>query len=80
MVTKIPATNNSFTLAVNQKLGTWSGTFTPDWTQPAAVKPAIKGVLLQKGDGRGGYGWFISNRSADPDPESGEATLGAQTP
>jgi hypothetical protein len=45
-----------------------------------AVKPAFKGILLQKGDGRGGYGWFISNRSADLDPESGEATLGAQTP
>lgn len=80
VVTKIPTSNSSFTLLVNQKLGTWSGTFTPDWTEPAAVKPAFKGVLLQKGAGRGGYGWFISNRSADLDPESGEATLGAQVP
>jgi hypothetical protein len=80
VVTKIPATNSSFTLMVNPKLGTWSGTFTPDWTQAVAVKPAFKGILLQKGTGRGGYGWFISNRSADLDPESGEATLGAQTP
>lgn len=78
VVTKIPASNSSFTLVVNPKLGIWSGTFTPDWTQAAAAKPAFKGVLLQKGDGRGGYGWFISNRSADLDPESGQATLGAQ--
>lgn len=79
-VTKIPATNSSFSLAITQSSGLFSGTFTPNWTQAVSTKPSFKGVLLQKGASAGGYGFFHSNRSNDTDPESGRVVLDAGEP
>ncbi len=76
-VSRIPATNTSFTLTATASSGAFSGTFTPNWTAPASARPTFRGVLLQKGTSRGGYGYFISNRSGDTDPESGRVTLGS---
>jgi formylglycine-generating enzyme required for sulfatase activity/alpha-tubulin suppressor-like RCC1 family protein len=76
LVTKIPTTNTAFTLMTTQSSGAFSGTFTPNWNQAAAAKPAFKGILLQKGASAGGYGFFLSNRTGDTNPESGRVTLG----
>ena len=78
IVTKMPATDSSYTLTLSPRTGLFSGTFTPNWTSPVAAKPAYKGILLRKGfSGPAGYGFFHSNRSADLDPESGGVSLGA---
>jgi hypothetical protein len=79
-VIKIPATNSSFTLAITQSSGLFSGTFTPNWTRAVLTKPAFKGVLLQKGASAGGYGHFHSNRSNDTDPEAGRVILDGGEP
>ncbi len=76
-ITKIPATNASFTLTATASTGAMVGTFAPNWTQPSAVRPTFRGILLQKGSSQGGYGYFQSNRTNDLDPESGRVTLGA---
>ncbi|MCA1963696.1 MAG: choice-of-anchor M domain-containing protein [Prosthecobacter sp.] len=76
-VTKIPATNPSFSLTPVPSTGFFSGQFTPNWTAPSTLRPVFRGILLQKGAAKGGYGWFLSNRVGDLDPESGRATLGA---
>jgi hypothetical protein len=72
----VPTTNAAFTLTVVPTTGMFSGTFTPNWTSAATAKPAFRGVILQKGTSKGGYGYFISNRTSDTDPESGRVTLG----
>lgn len=77
VVTKIPVNNPAFTLVPVPGTGAFSGTFTPNWTSRSSVLPSYRGILLQKGASRGGYGWFISNRLNDLDPESGRVTLGA---
>jgi hypothetical protein len=78
-VAKIPATNATFTLSFVQRTGTMSGTFTPNWANPAVAKTAFKGILIQKGPVyKGGYGYFLSNIVGDSDPESGRVTLGKQ--
>lgn len=80
-VAKIPATNKSFTLVISAPKATFSGTFTPNWSNAVSTKPAFRGIILQKGsEGTGGYGFFHSNRSGDLDPESGRATLGSPLP
>ena len=76
VVGKVPATNPAFTLTAPSTSGMFSGTFTPNWTSAATAKPAFRGVILQKGASKGGYGYFISNRTTDTDPESGRVTLG----
>ncbi|HYF36813.1 MAG TPA: sialidase family protein, partial [Prosthecobacter sp.] len=68
--------DSSYTLAPVAASGTFSGTFTPNWTNPDKVKPAFKGILIQKGASKGGYGFFISNAKSDLDPQSGGVTLG----
>lgn len=75
-VSKVIPSDLSYTLTTTQKLGTFNGSFTPDWMPKALLKPTYRGVLLQKGGSRGGYGFFISNRPGDLDPESGRVTLG----
>lgn len=55
-VTRIPATDNSFTLAVTRATGIFSGNFDYPGT---AAKASYKGVVLQKGSEAGGYGHFI---------------------
>lgn len=77
-VTKIPSTDASFTLSLVQSTGGFSGTFAPNWASPAAAKPMFKGIMLQKGANRAGFGFFLSNANGDPDPESGSAVLSKQ--
>jgi hypothetical protein len=79
-VTKIPVANSTFNLAVTQSVGQFNGVFTPNWTNAVTAKPVFRGVLIQKGGSKGGYGYFISNRSGDVDPQAGRVTLGAPTP
>lgn len=76
-VVKIPTADKSFTLTLTQAKGLFGGTFTPNWSQPNKSLPKFQGVLLQKGANKGGYGYFISNRIDDLDPESGGITLKA---
>ena len=76
-VRKVPLSNTTFTLVLTPNLAAFSGTFTPNWSGASKLtKPAFKGILLQKGASKGGYGFFISNRLIDADPESGRVTLG----
>ncbi len=74
-ITKLPATDKSFTLTVTPSTGMMTGTFTPDWTQPNRVLPTFQGVLIQGGLLQGGHGYFMSNRLYDLDPESGRVML-----
>ncbi|MDZ4289187.1 MAG: Ig-like domain-containing protein, partial [Prosthecobacter sp.] len=69
--------DTSFTLTLAPTTGAFSGTFTPNWPTPATAKPAFKGILIQKGANKGGFGYFLSNAKSDPDPESGSVTLSA---
>jgi hypothetical protein len=78
VVTKIPATNASFSLTLVPSTGSFSGVFTPKWTSRSSDLPVFRGVILQKGLSRGGYGWFLSNRLNDLDPESGRVTFGVR--
>jgi hypothetical protein len=74
-VTKIPATHTSFSLTLNANTGGFSGTFTPNWTPLAPAKPMYKGIIIQKGGNKAGFGFFLSNAKNDADPESGGVTL-----
>ena len=78
-VTKIPATDASYTITLSYTTGLFSGAFTPNWASPSTTKPAYKGVILQKGLNRGGFGFFISNAVGDLAPQSGGVTLGPLT-
>jgi hypothetical protein len=77
-VTKIPASDGSFMLTLAASTGGFSGSFVPNWANPNSAKPGFKGILLQKGANKGGYGFFISNAKNEQVPESGAVTLGAQ--
>jgi hypothetical protein len=74
-VTKIPASDSSFTLTVMQSSGAFSGTIRPNWTPTATALPAFKGIILQKGANQGGFGFFLSNVLGDLNPESGGVSL-----
>lgn len=75
VVTKVPATNSTFTLSASASTGGFTGTFSPGWT---GTKPTFKGIMVQKsGAYQGGYGFFIGNQAGDLDPESGRVFLGA---
>lgn len=76
----LPSSDRSFSLVLTQSSGLVRGSFTPNWTDPAARLPAYQGVLLQKGSAKGGYGYFLSNRVNDNDPESGSFELIRPTP
>lgn len=68
--------DKTFTLSFTPKGGFFKGTFAPDWT--GAKLPAFNGILLQKGENRGGDGFFLSNHPNPDDllnPESGSVTL-----
>lgn len=78
-VKKLDKSDKSFQLKLAAPKGGFSGTFTPDWASPAKKAPAFQGVILQKGNNRGGYGFFISNADGDNDPESGRAYLGSRS-
>lgn len=74
-VVKIPASDSTFTLRLTAATGAFSGTFTPQWPSPAATNPTFKGIFIQKGASKGGYGFFISNARSDSAPESGAVFL-----
>jgi hypothetical protein len=76
VITKVPLTNPAFTLGVVMTNGIFRGIFAPNWTSASTLRPTFRGIILQKGASKGGYGFFISNRTSDSDPESGRATLG----
>ncbi len=76
-VNKIDRKDAGFSLSLNAKTGLLKGSFTPTWANPARKLPAFQGVLLQKGENRGGWGFFLGNALGDLDPESGSMTLGA---
>lgn len=80
IVKKTSATDSSYTLVLQNTLGMFTGTFTPNWPSAAVQKPAFQGIIIQKGANKGGYGFFISNAVGDVDPESGGVTLGAPAP
>jgi hypothetical protein len=74
-ITRIPSTTKTFSLSASASNGQFSGTFTPNWTNKATALPTFKGIILQKGANKAGYGFFLSNRASDNDPESGGVTL-----
>jgi hypothetical protein len=80
VITRVPATNRTFMLNANSTLGAINGSFTPNWTSPSTVNPTFRGILLQKGNAKGGYGFFQSNRLNDLNPEVGRVTLGPPAP
>jgi hypothetical protein len=74
-VTKIPATDNSFTLTTTAATGAFTGTIRPNWFPTATALPAFRGIILQKGANQGGFGFFLSNIPGDLDPQSGGVSL-----
>jgi hypothetical protein len=70
-VTKNPTSDASYALALAPATGSFNGSFIPNWLNPSTTNPAFKGILIQKGNNKGGYGHFLSNAKNDPDPESG---------
>jgi len=66
---------SGYSLNFSDAVGTMTGQFTPSWSSTARVN--YYGVLIQKGASKGGYGYFLSNITADTDPESGGVTLSA---
>ncbi len=78
-VVKTAPADKSYTLTLSPSTGIFSGTFTPNWSNPGSAKPAFKGVIIQDmivSPGVGS-GFFISNAKSDEPPESGAVTLGA---
>jgi hypothetical protein len=75
-VTKLVKNDPDFDLKLTPATGAFSGAFKPTWSSPASTKPTFKGILLQKGTHRTGYGYFLSNALDDVDPESGAVILG----
>lgn len=59
-VKTIPATNAPYTLAFTASTGLFSGIF----PHTDNSKPAYKGVLLNKGANKGGFGFFLSTPAA----------------
>ncbi|MDB6138128.1 MAG: hypothetical protein JWO94_1200, partial [Verrucomicrobiaceae bacterium] len=55
-VTKVPANDASFTLALTAATGRFNGSF----THPDGSRPAFAGVILQKGASRRGFGYFMA--------------------
>lgn len=68
--------SSGYSVNFSDTTGTMSGNFTPTWGT-ASTRTNYYGILIQKGASKGGYGYFISNISADTDPESGGVTLSA---
>jgi hypothetical protein len=72
---KISSVDNRSTLKMNAKTGWIHGNFTPNWLDSASKLPTFQGVVLHKGANKGAYGFFISNRVNDTQPESGRVIL-----
>jgi hypothetical protein len=57
IVTKVPSTDASYTLAITRATRKITGSFTHNVTN---TKPAFQGMIFQKGAGRGAYGFFLT--------------------
>lgn len=75
-VVKMDPTDSSFTLTLAGPAGLFTGTFTPNWPQPATAKTAFRGVIVQKPMFRVGFGFFISNAKEPAEQESGVVFFG----
>jgi hypothetical protein len=75
-VAKIPAADPTFNLTLTAPNGTFNGSFRPNWVSSSNALVSYRGVLIQKGSNRGGFGFFLSNIPSDLDPQSGGVTLG----
>lgn len=73
LVTKVPVTNPTYTLAIDTKKGDISGTF----THTNGSKPAFVGKIIQKGTNGGAYGHFLTVKPKviDGSGESGGISL-----
>jgi hypothetical protein len=75
VVTKIPSTDASYTLAINRATGLMNGTF----THTNGTKPSFQGIIFQKAGSphSGGHGFFLTPIPAVKDytGESGGVTL-----
>lgn len=78
VATPLVSTDKSFGLGISASTGGFTGSFLPNWTPRSNTNPTFRGTILQKGSMKGGYGYFISNKPGDNDPESGLVELGAQ--
>jgi hypothetical protein len=80
VVNLVPTTTKAYTLSATQTSGAFSGTVAVDTTTPVtdAAKPAFKGIIVQKGANKGGYGYVISATTGDRDPQSGGVSLTAK--
>lgn len=76
-VVKLDARDKTWSLKLAVGTGLFSGTFTPGWPDAAKRLPSFQGVLLQNGANAGVHGFFLSNREADLEPESGAVVLDA---
>lgn len=79
-VRKIPdpvKPDTTFTLKLTPATGAFSGSFTPNWTTPDKKKPDFKGIMIQKGSNKGGFGFFLSNSKDDTSSQGGGVSLGA---
>jgi hypothetical protein len=74
-VIKINTADRSFSLILNATTGLIQGSFTPNWPNAGTKLPAFQGMLLQKGENRGGWGFFLSNAVGDTSSESGRVSL-----
>jgi len=73
-VVKVAPADASYTLSITPATGFFSGTFTPNWTNPAATKPTFKGVILQKWRGTAA-GFFLNNAKTPPANGDGSGTV-----
>jgi extracellular elastinolytic metalloproteinase len=72
-VTKIPATDATWSLKLNPATGGLTGSFTHE----DLTKPLFRGILLNKGANRGGFGYFLSSGVGG---ESGGVSLDPEGP
>ncbi len=75
-VSKIPATDPRYTLVITPTTGRFGGLFVPAVPFASNFKPPFNGIILQKGDARGGYGHFLNTSRSEPAPRAGAVTLG----
>lgn len=75
-IVKNPANDPAYNIKTTLPKGGFNGFFIPNWPAPAKTHPAFRGILIQRGTLRGGYGFFISNALDDLDPESGHVFFG----
>ena len=72
-VVGVPATTRGYSLRLNKRIGYFGGRFLHE----DGTRPLYRGILLNKGANRGGFGFF---RSAGPGGQSGAVTLDPDGP